>query len=239
MTDANQQLRRLIDDYYSGRTSDDMIREIVRLFSELPSVPPDLVLDYRIFMACNQLPDTLPTAPDRLDQLIVETVDSCRTSKRRNRTVMFRWIAASCAAAALIALLISIGNNMIRPDQTSPVQSVEPPILSSKTPQAEPKPDNNPIPNIKMQPESDPKHQLIAQTANHPAHRTISHRKMHETSSTNHEITDPVEAAQRLDAVFEMLDNQLNISAKVQTEALNALDIANEKVSNIISTSLK
>lgn len=238
MTDATQQLRKLIDDYYSGQTSDNMIREIVRLFSDLPTVPPDLALDQQIFMAYDKLPDTLPPTPDRLNRLIDQTVESCQANQGRNRPVLLRWLVASVAAAALIALLLSIGD-IVNSDKTLSGQPVESTQLISGEPEFKPKPENKPIPNVEMQKESNLTNKLIAQTDTRPVDRSSSHRTSSVASSTNHVITDPIEAAQRLDAVFDMLDNQLSFSAQTQTEALNALNIANEKVSDILTSSLQ
>lgn len=241
MTDATHNLRRLLNDYYSGRASDDMIREIVRLFSELPVTPPDLLVDQQIFMACDKLPETLPPAPDRLTQLIEQTVDSCQGKQRRNRLIMFRWIAASGAVAALIALLISIGGDIGKSGQT-PVSQADQQQLTSMESKNGTHIENEPAPQTDTKTGSKPSPQLVAQANNRPPERASSGKQAHKAASasaSNHKITDPVEAARRLDAVFDMIENNINRSAKIQSEAFDALNIANEKVSSILNNSLQ
>lgn len=231
------QLRQLLTDYYNGLSSPDQIKEINRLFAELPSVPADLQTDRLIFESEVRMADAHPAAPASLNKLIDSTIDSCAAKSRHQRSATSRIMAWSSygSAAAVIAILLSIG---IRLSEVSPVTSTKPlpeptppEITKGNTKETIQTTDANP-PTVEPFDNSTKQSKLIADatTVTPPTPRV---RKR----SSNHVVTDPHEAAQCVENALHLLESKMKASSRIHDNAISTLNKSNEKINEIISQS--
>lgn len=233
---TTDQLRKLLDDYYRGSSYPGQTREICRLFSQLQSVPPDLLPDMEIFQAAAQLEASAAETPQSLENLMISTINECKEARPASRRpTLFLWLSIGCAAA-VIAFLLTLGVNY--PFSHSTVTNPpSPPIVAGTTPPAAelPPSDINP-PTSPDEPPSSPQpdepHQLLAKSTTHrAAPRSVKSARLE--ASTNI-ITDPIEAARHIDKAYSLLAKSKLRSLQTRDEALQSLDESTEIVNDVL-----
>ena len=120
---AIDELRNLLEVFYEGRaTAKDMAR-IRELFASVADLPDDLVADREVVDALSD-PDLDGTVvPDEVGDMMMATIDSLPSSGRRI------WLGVG-AAAASIALIMTVGIAMMRSGSLDGGKVSETPVVA-------------------------------------------------------------------------------------------------------------
>ena len=232
MTDRIKHLRHLLTLYYDGMSTPEQTREIITIFNECPSLPPDLLAERRIFSLSEQLAASLSTPSDSLSRIIDDTIESCAAAqRRRSRYKILSWLSVAGIAAS-IALFLLIPGAPESPDPVAPKVHAHTPALPHHA-QPNPSPENQPAEHLPADPPAD---DLIAST---PAKPSSRHAEASPKATQRSPEADPREVAQKLDDIFMLIDAKMQFTARTSEATIStineATDEATQKVNYILS----
>lgn len=110
------EIEKMLDRYYDGRTTESEEMELKRFFSE-EEVPTHLLTEKELFM---QLSATeVPEVPADLESKLDRLIDDCDNRekqmlrlKRHKRTIWINWVGS---IAACMLILFSVGTYLFKP----------------------------------------------------------------------------------------------------------------------------
>ena len=125
-------IKRLLDRFYSGRTDRADELRLIRFFTEAGELPPELEADKALFVSMTDINDMAVDIPEEYSDrtgLALEAemkAERDRTSRMRWRKKAYAWSAAACLALAVtVAAGILINNGTVRKDNIANVTKKE------------------------------------------------------------------------------------------------------------------
>lgn len=222
-----QHLRQLLDDFYRGSATPQQVEEIGRLFAEMEHTPDDLESDRRLFEALSSsAADTAPV-PDSLDEFVSSAIDRAVTPRRRFRHPILRYAICGVSAAAMIAIVISLGLKFVHPNDLNVEIPGNPPhdktVASAKLPKQ-----SDDIPQVV---EKAPDRPAAVQPGPAPTRRPSAKK---ENATGMHVISDPSEAEAYTAMALHTLSDKMKYVAEAHKNVDTKLTEISETINNIL-----
>lgn len=199
-----EEIRHLLSTYYDGKASAAEIGELKRYFTANREVPDDLKADACMFRAMAAY--KAPAVPDDLKQRIV----SATTGRRRN---IFRLLRPALAAAASVALIVSLSFMFMRNNGADPAEEAPQLAWTEIT---------EPVPAPQM-PEAVTKTEPVTTPPAKTVHRAVSRPRYREITDSAEVVEMTVRLLAKVDATLAKMEDNVQLTATALAMVSNPL----------------
>lgn len=219
-------LRKLLDSFYEGCDSVEVISEIRDIFDSVQDLPDDLAADKEVFesMSNPRLDDT--RVPRDVAKLVSATIDGLVGNDSKKKTARILWLKVSGIAAAVILILALGVHFMHRGDLELPDSDIL--VTSTDTLHADETvviEEETSVENIPVQ------EKTLAEIAE-PSHNKIAAEIKSQTDIKI--VTDPEEAEEYVLMAMNMLSKNIDRAGQAAEEPSNAINMMNQTLNDIL-----